>query len=180
MRPSTCGHWASPLLIRAAWSRGAVCVVRGWISRRLWWREWLGRRDADELRDTGDADAINPDAINPHREPSDSIHTTPTVTAPTGPTPTVSESQTTTVVAVAPPPATTTTSGVSPAAAAAAGAAAASQEDESSSTQWGWIAFAILAAAVLIGGIVWWWRRHSAQTKAKANHPDRAPQSTDA
>ena len=75
MRPSTCGHWASPLLIRAAWSRGAVCVVRGWISRRLWWREWLGRRDADELRDTGDADAINPDAINPHREPSDSIHT---------------------------------------------------------------------------------------------------------
>ena len=38
-------------------------------------REWLGRRDADELRDTGDADAINPDAINPNREPSDSIHT---------------------------------------------------------------------------------------------------------
>jgi hypothetical protein len=41
-------------------------------------REWLGRRDADERRDTDDADAIGSDgdrsdAIDPDRDRSDAI-----------------------------------------------------------------------------------------------------------
>jgi hypothetical protein len=67
-------HWSDPLLIRSAWCSSDDCVVRGWLSCRVRRREWLGRRDADERRDTDDADAIDSDrsdAIDSHR--SDAI-----------------------------------------------------------------------------------------------------------
>ena len=60
MRPFIRGHW-SGLLIRSAWCSSDDCVVRDWLSCRVRRREWLGRRDADERRDTDDADAIDPD-----------------------------------------------------------------------------------------------------------------------
>ena len=77
MRLSLRGH-TGLLLIRSAWCRGDDRVARGWLSCRVRRREWLGSQDADERRDTDDADAIDPDAvrsdaIDPDRVRSDPI-----------------------------------------------------------------------------------------------------------
>ena len=77
MRPSSRGHQSGPLL-RSVWCRRDTCGARGWPCCRVRRREWLGRRDADERRDTDDADAIDPDgdrtdAIDPDGDCFDAI-----------------------------------------------------------------------------------------------------------
>ena len=78
MRPFMRGHSSGQLLIRSVWCRSDDCVVRGWLSCRVRRREWLGRRDADERRDTDDADAVDSDGdrsdtIDPDGDRSNTI-----------------------------------------------------------------------------------------------------------